>query len=43
MIKKILLVAAVIVFAAATFNVHFGSANMIGLGLALGFGAFLVD
>lgn len=43
MIKKVLLIAAVIVFALATFNVHIGTANMLALGLALGFGGILSD
>ncbi len=38
--KLILLIAAVIVFILAMFNVSFGI-NMIALGLALGFGSML--
>jgi len=40
--SKILLAAAVVAFVLAAFGVAIGDVNLIALGLALGFGSFLV-
>lgn len=41
-LSRILLLAAVVVFVLAVFGVTLGSIDLIPLGLALGFGSFLV-
>jgi hypothetical protein len=41
-LSKILLLAAVVAFVLAAFGVTLGSLELIPLGLALGFGSFLV-
>ena len=40
--SRILLAAAVIAFVLAAFGVAIGDVNLIAIGLALGFGSFLV-
>jgi len=41
-VSKILLVAAVVAFVLAAFDVEIGDMNLIAIGLALGFGSFIV-
>lgn len=41
-LSKILLVAAVVAFVLVAFGVDLGQVNLTALGLALGFGSFLV-
>lgn len=41
-LKWALIAGAVILFVLAAFGVSFGAVNLVDLGLALGFGAFLV-
>lgn len=41
-LRWILLVVAVILFILAAFGVQLGAVNLVDIGLALGFGSFLV-
>lgn len=41
-VRWLLLAIAVILFVLAAFGVSFGGVNLVDLGLAFGFGAFLV-